>query len=731
MSPRGSDPIDSNFYHEYCSIVTRGRILVASTGLSGAGKTPYAFDLRHESPFERRPTFATLLRAYQMSGASDDAKRAASVATRILVGLVRYSSAEAVLDNAERIPCEAFHGLPDRFAAEIPFDSPLAKKTVQNSVSALRAVLHFGLKHNLFPLFFPKHRDVDAWTELADRTFPRGLTGNAACDANRARSGLTALFHVARTEFAVAGPCALTPELVRECFHRVHAPHRGSERHRVSALQQLFLEGAGDWTDPTVHMIGSTLRALRKVTALPYLAPPAGAQLSVSSLDGFFELLDLHGFDARWKSFFMWYRDYSLLDFRQMRARQTEFPSRPEARKLKESAFTARVPAARAYLGLAKEAFPDSYASFGPNDIFGTHFDLLTTMMIDAWELSASTTGGVSHRSSAGLRAIVAGGGLTAQALLERSLHENRFTRRSLPVRDKNNGLVVAHERIAEDRTATERALNDAYIESRRICDSLVAECRKAANGSGKNTVKDLQRLIEETPFQNFCAAQEELLRRVERVVESGRAISQAGRSLIVATFINGLLVSGGCRVSEIAHLREGMQTNLQSGNRVVKLRAGDRKNETKHNYSVREKWLPTWFLDLYFGTIRPTIAGPHAESEGSNPFVLLNPNSGRPFGCAEEMADGSGRNERALKSRKGQIGDLWKHHVAEAFVALNFLVPIGAQRFTMHIVRNVGGHWVFQHHGLTAAANFLGDSPQSVLNTYAALDGEAVDTTC
>jgi hypothetical protein len=45
-----------------------------------------------------------------------------------------------------------------------------------------------------------------------------------------------------------------------------------------------------------------------------------------------------------------------------------------------------------------------------------------------------------------------------------------------------------------------------------------------------------------------------------------------------------------------------------------------------------------------------------------------------------------------------------------------------------MHM-RNVGGHWVFQRHGLTAAANFLGDDPKSVLDTYAALDGDAVDT--
>jgi hypothetical protein len=725
-----SNPIDSNFFRAYRSLVDGGRILVAATGDAGAGKTPYAFDLRHEVPFERRPTLATLLRAYQLSDASDDSKRAATVATRILLGLERYSSTDAVLVEAERISCAAFHGLPDRFVAAIPLDSPLSKKTIQNSVSALRAALQFGVRHDLFPLFFPKHREVDAWTELLDRTFPLGRSGKVAVDMSMTRGGLRALFHVARADLAIENPSALTPELVRECHRRLGAAHRARERHHVSSMQHLLFESEGDWADPVIHMIASTLRSLRAVTALPYLTAPDGATVTVTTLDGCCELLELHGFDGRWKSFFAWYHDYSLLEFRQLRARQAEFPSRPEARKLKLSGFTARLAAVRAYLGLAKQAFPDAFTDLGPSDIFGTHFHLLTTMMIDVWELSASTDVGVSHRSSGGLRGNIVAGGLIAQALLERSLHEKSLERRAVPSRDKDNVLIVSLERVAADRTILERALHESYIESRRVCDSLTAECRNDANGSATNTVKNLQRLIEETPFEHFCAAQEELLRRVQQARESAHAASRDTRKLIVATFIHGLLVSGGCRRSEIAHLREGTQTNFQAGRRVVKLRAVDRKNATKHNYSARTKWLPDWFLDLYFGMVRPAIASSRAMPEGPNPFVILNPNTGRPYGCEEEKSDGSGRDTRAFDIRKACMAHLWTQHVADAFVSLKLLVPIGPHRFTMHVVRNVGGHWVFQQHGLTAAANFLGDSPKSVLNTYAALDGVAVDTT-
>ena len=728
MSPRGSHPINGNFYRAYSAIVDSGRILVAATGLAGARKTPYAFDLRHEMPFERRPTFGTLLRAYQMSDASDDAKRAASVATRLLVGLERYSSSDTVLAKAELIPCEAFHGLPDRFAAEIPPDARLARKTIQNSVSALRAVLQFGVRHDLFPLLFPQHRQVDAWTELLDRAFPLGRSGKEADHVHNVRTGLNALFQVARVELGIENPRALTPELLLECVHRVRAPHRLSEWRRVSALQSPSFEGAGDWADPVMHMIASTLRTLRRVSALPYLAAPAGASLTVTNFEGFCELLELHGLDERWKTFFIWYRDYSLLDFRQLRARQSEFPSRPEARHLKQSGFTRRLGAARAYLGLAKQAFAASFAALGPNDVFGTHFEMLTSMMIQEWGRSASMDGGAAHKSSAGLRDLIMTAGLTAQALLERSLHESTRTRRSTPPRDSNNVLIAAQESVADDRTVEERALNTAYIDSRRTCDSLLAECRKDAGGSGKNTVKDLRRSIAETPFENFCAAQEELLRRVQQAAESGRETSSEMRALIVATFVNGLLVSSCPRRSEIAHLREGVQTNLRAGIRSVTVRAVDRKNEIAHNYTAREKWLPDWLLVLYFGTVRPAIASSHALADGPNPFVILNPNTGRPYGCMEEHADGSGRDENALKDRLGGMAELWTRHVADAFASLKLFLPIGAQRFTMHM-RNVGGHWVFQRHGLTAAANFLGDDPKSVLDTYAALDGDAVDT--
>ena len=730
VPPAGSRPIDSAFFHSYHSLVDGGRILVAATGHAGAGNTPHAFDLRHDAPFARRPTLATLLRAYQLSDASEDSKRAALVATRILLGLERYSSADKVLVAAERVPCDAFHGLPDRFAAGIPLDSQLAKKTIQNSVSALRAALQFGVRHDLFPLFFPKHRRIDAWTELLDRTFPLGRSGKAAIDVKGTRSGLSALFHVARVDLNIDSPSELTPALVKECHRLLGAAHRAHERAHVSSLQHLLFEGAGNWADPVIHMIATTLRAVRKVTALPYLVAPGETPVATATLEGCCHLLEQYGFDASWKSFFAWYQDYSLLEFRQLRARQAEFPSRPEARKLKPDAFEARLVAVRAYLGLAKQAFPDSFIDLGPSDVFGTHFELLTTMMIDAWELSASTDGGVSHRSSGGLRSIITAGGLIAQALLERSLHERRPARCAAPPRDKHDALNASQERIAEDRTAMERALNESYIESRRICDSMLAECRKDANGSAKNTVKNLQDLIEATPFEHFCAAQEELLRRVHQAMESGHETARATRKLIVATLIHGLLVSGGSRRSEFAHLREGTQTNLQSGVRAVKLRAADRKNDTAHNYVARAKWLPDWFLDLYFETVRPAIASRRATPEGPNPFVILNPTSGRPYGCEEERSDGSGRNTRAFANRKTRMANLWTRHVADAFVSLKFLVPIGPHRFTMHVVRNVGGHWVFQQHGLTAAANFLGDSPKSVLNTYAVLDGAAVDTT-
>ena len=297
-------------------------------------------------------------------------------------------------------------------------------------------------------------------------------------------------------------------------------------------------------------------------------------------------------------------------------------------------------------------------------------------------------------------------------------------------MKHKDQAFNIDHERINPETTAVQHALLDAYEYSRVICLNLDVERRACPTGSGVNTVKDLRKAIRETPFWKFQRAQVELLDLVEAHRRNKTFTSREALGLTVATFVHGILLSTGCRRSEVCHLRDGNNTYLLAGSRRVMLRAVDRKNEKIHECELRDRWLPDWFIDHYLKAVRPLISTNDQTTCTSKPFLVMNPYAKRPYGCREENADdGSGRDSVTFRNSKKQIGNLWKVHVATAFVTLGYHVPSEKQQFGMHIIRNVGGHAVFMTKGLEKAAHFLGDSVGSVEGVYAALKGESVDT--
>ncbi|MHB8837777.1 MAG: hypothetical protein ACYC7F_02360 [Gemmatimonadaceae bacterium] len=269
-----------------------------------------------------------------------------------------------------------------------------------------------------------------------------------------------------------------------------------------------------------------------------------------------------------------------------------------------------------------------------------------------------------------------------------------------------------------------------SYKFAQTTARNLESECLRESQGSGKNTVKNLRHCIRNTPFASFQRAQMVLLDAVAARVKANDTSSRSSLALSVATLAHGILVSGGCRRNEICHLREGEQTSLSLASREVHLRAVDRKNKRAHEFLLRERWLPTWFVAHYMSCVRPTLLAKAQLPPGlPETFLLLQPLSGRPFGCVEEAADGTGRNQRALEHRMAGLSKLWVKHVSMAFREAGLTLPSGQQQFSMHVVRNVGGHAVFIHRGLEAAAHFLGDRIGTIEGTYAALKGEMVDT--
>lgn len=176
--------------------------------------------------------------------------------------------------------------------------------------------------------------------------------------------------------------------------------------------------------------------------------------------------------------------------------------------------------------------------------------------------------------------------------------------------------------------------------------------------------------------------------------------------------------------------MRERTQVFLEQGRSDVTLRALDRKNRSAHDFVLRERWLPTWFLRHYRETVYPFLQSHSGWAAYARPFLILNPSGGKPVGAMEEDGEGERRKMIGLGLRMNQISNLWRFHVATAFNELGFTVPEGRPCFSMHLVRNVAGHAVFRKFGLGAAAHFFGDRVASVEGVYAALlKREYVDT--
>jgi hypothetical protein len=722
--------IHITFHRAYTKLVDDGRILTSFTGTSGHGQSPFAFDLGRAEPFSAQSfTLRNLTEKFQESSASDSAKCAVLAAVRVAVGEKRHASAAVTLRAAESTPCTQFHGLVRRFEAQALLDKELSKKTIQNFCAALRRLLSFGLREDRFPLYFPPNRADDAWTNLIEDTCPIASGGPTSAAVLRVRVGMFMLFDVLKSEKDIVSPGDFSAAQVKIAVRKLSAPARSRDRAKVRAMQKTRGCAGVNWSHPVLRVVLQGIELASYHSAIPYLQIANGAKGSVSTFEGFNIALRSHGLSDQWCIFFEWYREYSSLGWRQIEFRREEFPSRPRVRKLAENTFLNRVSAARAYLGLALERFPDSFRELSPEVVFGRLFVPLTDDLLKLWTDAAKNNDGVSHEASAGLASKIIGGGLIARALYDRAIHLRGERPDTTSSTDLNIRDFVDRERQNPDRSSVELALLHAYEYSRSVAGNLEADRRSSSGGSGKNSVKDLRRCIRETPFIHFQRAQEHLLDRVRQSIDLGESFTRDALQVTVVTLVHGILVASGCRRSELAHLREGTHVFLEEGRRDVTLRAIDRKNRSAHDFVLRERWLPTWFLKHYRETVYPFLQARSGLPAYDRPFLILNPYRGRPVGAMEEDAAGAGRRMVSLGTRMGEISNLWRFHVATAFNELGFTVPEGRQCFSMHVVRNVAGHAVFRKFGLEAAAHFLGDRVASVEGVYAALKGEYVDT--
>lgn len=80
---------------------------------------------------------------------------------------------------------------------------------------------------------------------------------------------------------------------------------------------------------------------------------------------------------------------------------------------------------------------------------------------------------------------------------------------------------------------------------------------------------------------------------------------------------------------------------------------------------------------------------------------------------------------KKAIEKRVSQLGESWQNRTGRvAWNECGLACPVDDGYFTLHAVRNARGAGIYSTLGVTAAAQWLGDSEQSVRGHYGFLDG-------
>jgi hypothetical protein len=157
----------------------------------------------------------------------------------------------------------------------------------------------------------------------------------------------------------------------------------------------------------------------------------------------------------------------------------------------------------------------------------------------------------------------------------------------------------------------------------------------------------------------------------------------------------------------------------------------------------LHEAYLPDDLLDEYLERTRPWFIAGLPASGKSRPrrprkrkrapvkqhqFLLVS-TSGRPFACLSETKNGQNRDEGELKRRANQAGRRFQAQMAAMARRFNMPVPSTKYEFGPHSVRGSCGFGIFLLHDEKAAAQYLGDTIDTVRDAYSAIDGSHVDS--
>lgn len=684
-------------------LATEGRLLWQRSK-SALGSWPYIVNL---SPLEiTEGTLADVLGPYLADKSVSTAqKRAAKSMARLMTGAPRQCDVGTVLRYAANLPARELFGLADAVSRQLASSPVSTRANMKQQAIALR---RYAAVHRLIPLVFPLTFRKDAWERA--RTMFLDVDGKFVNTAsNRASDLLKARDLMFETlQERAEDPFALSLADVDEAKRALRRQGRFSEAVRLhNALHHMGK-----------HFGFGPFAALKD--APPILLSHPEPRRTCGTLTDLLEMIEARKFPEGFRTAFQYHHDASRFTLSQLRAAlvngHKRFPPYRVRREISAESYAGLLVDHRIYLGVAINRLALRPEDCTLETLYGP---LMTAVLeaVKAWWAERFAAGEVTATVTNSLAGVVRTAGSMAHTLLHRSLHDRRSGYRA------PEGVRASVRRDSEvivSKTIAEEEWWQAAQDARTMADEIEKAIPDTQNGSTKNTWKDIEKLVEQTPLTSWLRTLDEMKAEVQ-ARRKARENSLAFHWLVLQTFKLAMQISTGMRPEELYHVRLDVQfTADDRKKRRIRLRAIDRKNEVRHTVFVEEGYVDNWLLALYLNVSRPSLMSARED----HPWLFVT-RTGRPVGCLGELLDGNGRDKGSYKGRMGVETVHWKDDIGGFFARANGACPDEDNYFTPYVIRNATAAAIYTAMGLHKCCEYLGDSEAVVRDTYGFLSGE------
>ena len=433
----------------------------------------------------------------------------------------------------------------------------------------------------------------------------------------------------------------------------------------------------------------------------------------LNQLEQVIALLARLGFPPAFGDALQYHHDASRLPLSALRADRRRFPANRIRSQVTAGTYLGALKEVRIFLGVAVHRLGRQPGAMTLEATFGEDLPLILAAVQEWWAVRA-LEGEVTAPNTSALASVMRTAGSLAYTLFRQSMHRRRQEARQ---------AAGESPRMAEEfvtKTVAEEDWYQGYRDASAMAGEVEAEIANSQHGGTKTTWKDIERVVAQTPFAYWLRTLRAMHDEVRRRQEAGDA-SRDFHWLVQQAYKLGVQISTGMRPEELYHVRLDNQYRPDHRRlRIIKLRPVDRKNASRHTVGVQGVYVPAWLEALYLFESRPALMRGDAEAHS----WLFVTRTGRPVGCAEEDAEGKGRDDEAYSDRMTQQRLTWQDDVGAFAFQANGGCPTERGYFTPYLIRNATAAEIYRQHGTHKAAEYLGDEPKVVRDTYGFLDG-------